>query len=402
MGTKVVTRDELELYDMMKNMSYAMFIMSASVIGMGKCGMRSVWREKSKVGKRMIKKSAIATTIIALFGVMIMHQGHHMHRIVKQYRKEDPEEEREEWRRSEDRFPEFLSANDACAFADADSCDAASACTWCKSAAVKSSCKDINDAKALPASIFSCDKLQDVEEIVEPVHSVEELDMFMQPNAVCSYADADSCDADDACTWCKSAAVKSACKDINDAKALPASIFSCDKIQAIDFFLQPNAACAYADADSCDADDGCSWCKSAAVKSACKDINDAKALPASIFSCDKIQAIDFFLQTSAACAYSDADSCDADDDCSWCKSAAVKSSCKDINDAKSLPASIFSCDKISEEVEPVKTNELLPWMVNYSNDACTYSDDSSCDAASDCTWCNSAAVKSRCYDMADA
>ena len=73
MGTQVVTRDELELYDTMKTMSYSMFLMSALVIGMGKCGMRSVWREKSKVGKRMMKKSAIAFAIIALFGMMTMH-----------------------------------------------------------------------------------------------------------------------------------------------------------------------------------------------------------------------------------------------------------------------------------------------------------------------------------------
>ena len=50
MGTQVVTRDELELYDLMKGMSYLMFLMSVIVIGMGKCGLRVVWREKSKVG----------------------------------------------------------------------------------------------------------------------------------------------------------------------------------------------------------------------------------------------------------------------------------------------------------------------------------------------------------------
>jgi hypothetical protein len=43
MGTQVITRDELELYDTMKNMSYLMFLMSILVAGMAKCGMRSVW-----------------------------------------------------------------------------------------------------------------------------------------------------------------------------------------------------------------------------------------------------------------------------------------------------------------------------------------------------------------------
>ena len=53
--------------------------------------------------------------------------------------------------------------NDACTYSDADSCDAASTCTWCASAAVKSRCYDVADAKALPSSIFACDKLQEEE-----------------------------------------------------------------------------------------------------------------------------------------------------------------------------------------------------------------------------------------------
>ena len=220
------------------------------------------------------------------------------------------------------------------------------------------------------------------------------LEFFSVSSAACAHSDADSCDADDACTWCKSAAVASSCKDINDAKALPASIFSCDKISAIDFLKAPQAACSYSDADSCDADDACTWCKSAAVASSCKDINDAKALPASIFSCDKISAIQFLLTPDATCSHSDADSCDADDACTWCKSAAVASSCKDINDAKALPASIFSCDKLS--------SDLLPWMVNYKNDQCSITSQDECDSQDACTWCKSAAVASRCYDVADA
>jgi len=47
-----------------------------------------------------------------------------------------------------------------------NSCDAVDGCTWCKSAAVKSSCKTIDEAKALPPSIFACDKLQDEELIM--------------------------------------------------------------------------------------------------------------------------------------------------------------------------------------------------------------------------------------------
>ena len=42
-----------------------------------------------------------------------------------------------------------------------------------------------------------------------------------------------------------------------------------------------------ADKDSCDKG-GCSWCEAGAVPDSCKTIEDAKALPPSIFQCDNI------------------------------------------------------------------------------------------------------------------
>ena len=44
------------------------------------------------------------------------------------------------------------------------------------------------------------------------------------------YTTQDSCDADDACAWCDSAAVPGACNTLADAKSLPPSVFSCDKV----------------------------------------------------------------------------------------------------------------------------------------------------------------------------
>ena len=46
-------------------------------------------------------------------------------------------------------------------------------------------------------------------------------------------------------------------------------------------------------------------------------------------------------------AYSSQSACDAVADCSWCESAAVPSSCHSLEDAKTLPPSIFGCDKVS-------------------------------------------------------
>jgi len=41
------------------------------------------------------------------------------------------------------------------------------------------------------------------------------------------------------------------------------------------------------DTTTCDADAGCTWCKSAAVPSACHSTSDAKKLPPAVFICDK-------------------------------------------------------------------------------------------------------------------
>jgi len=56
-------------------------------------------------------------------------------------------------------------------------------------------------------------------------------------------------------------------------------------------FLGANVDCrsTYSDQNSCDADAGCSWCTSGAVKPACNSLEDAKSLPPAVFKCDKVQ-----------------------------------------------------------------------------------------------------------------
>jgi len=44
--------------------------------------LRIVWREKSKVGKRVLKKSTIILAFIGLFGAMLMHQAKEIHQLV--------------------------------------------------------------------------------------------------------------------------------------------------------------------------------------------------------------------------------------------------------------------------------------------------------------------------------
>jgi C1A family cysteine protease len=49
-------------------------------------------------------------------------------------------------------------ASGACTEKSATACDADSACTWCKCAALPSQCWTLADAKKLPAGVYACDK----------------------------------------------------------------------------------------------------------------------------------------------------------------------------------------------------------------------------------------------------
>merc|ERR1712032_961851 len=93
-----------------------------------------------------------------------------------------------------------------------------------------------------------------------------------------------TCDAVDTCTWCKSAAVPSACVDVENAKHLPPAVFACDEKTLA---VEEDECGTKKDAATCDAVDTCTWCKSAAVPSACVDVENAKHLPPPIFACDK-------------------------------------------------------------------------------------------------------------------
>jgi len=52
-----------------------------------------------------------------------------------------------------------------------------------------------------------------------------------------SHSDKSSCDADAACSWCTSFAVKNACNSLADARSLPSAVFVCDKLDAENKFL---------------------------------------------------------------------------------------------------------------------------------------------------------------------
>jgi len=79
--------------------------------------------------------------------------------------------------RQTDEFDKFIAKfmqmgdTDCDSIAKEDACNAAS-CSWCRSAAVKSSCKTIEQAEALPSAIFDCSNLpsEDEEDLEIPEH----------------------------------------------------------------------------------------------------------------------------------------------------------------------------------------------------------------------------------------
>ena len=58
--------------------------------------------------------------------------------------------------------------------------------------------------------------------------------------------------------------------------------------------------------------------------------------------------------------HKDESSCNSDDSCAWCVSAAVKPACYTTAQAASLPASVFKCDKVQEEV--AVTADSVNWV----------------------------------------
>lgn len=86
LGAQVMTRDELDSYDIMKTVSFLTFLLSAANFGLGKLGMRTVWREKSQCANRISKKSCIGLVFILIIGVMMRHEGGELHKIISRNR----------------------------------------------------------------------------------------------------------------------------------------------------------------------------------------------------------------------------------------------------------------------------------------------------------------------------
>ena len=75
------------------------------------------------------------------------------------------------------------------------------------------------------------------------------------------------------------------------------------------------------------------------------------AVPLTHAACKKEEGLDAVPPNRATCAkLASQTTCDANANCTWCKCAAVPSSCFDLEDAKRLPAGVFICDKKKQPI----------------------------------------------------
>ena len=247
--TEYVTRDEFELYDIIKSICFFAFLAGVAILCTGKKGFMASRNQKQVFTKRVFKRSIFRMIFATIMLCCVHHYCKQAKRIVEQNKPHDKTKKHDtsvSFHFDDDEMmksPEYkqgrnlheirvmriksmfgLDAENKCRELSTESaCHTDKDCSWCVSAAVPSSCNTVADAKSLPAAVFQCDNLSEEEEIIEEPEEIEE-------NDPCHgvYTDQSSCDADAACTWCKSAAVPSSCNTVENAKKLPPGVFACD------------------------------------------------------------------------------------------------------------------------------------------------------------------------------
>jgi len=204
----------------------------------------------------------------------------------------------------------------------------------------------------------------------------------------------DTCDSNDACTWCNSAAVKSKCYSKEDAKSLPPGVFECDA----GLSSWPNNS---SDAPlDCGTSDGLKM-----------DLVNPTSLKVKVKTCDTVMCQGNPAKPDAYVA------------CGGPNDRVMGDTTRTIVFPKNTTYIVFSNGvgvkefhypvdpagwpssyriNIPYEVENVFSEIKTP-IVKVSDSTCeSVSDEPSCDKDSTCTWCKSSAVKSRCYAKTDA
>ena len=225
-------------------------------------------------------------------------------------------------------------------------CNADADCVWCACSAVPSGCFAVGDAAKLPSAVFHCDTKEEAP-VVQEEASPEALMKFnnyikvgkTSEECKAAHGKEGECNTDPDCVWCACSAVPSSCFAVGDAAKLPSAVFTCDTKQEDERRLE----------EEFDAPRPRHHRKRNGVVN-----NWVKLMRGESIADDE-------------CKYTSADQCNAHaSDCSWCISAAVKPACRPIDMAKKLPASIFQCSNLSEEEQDEEDDEEPSFMRSMS------------------------------------
>ena len=180
--TPFVSREEFEIYDGIKTMAALSFFFFAKMIALGKCGKRATWRQKSWATNKMMRKSCFVFVLLMIVGIFIGFQGKHLKHIVKKVHR--AEKEKMHAMQGDENMPKFEE----------------------------------------PES-----ELYDEEEM-GPGRNLRSYaahlrHQFYLGGSSCDGLSETACHSNKACSWCKCAAVPSACHSVEDAKGLPDAVF---------------------------------------------------------------------------------------------------------------------------------------------------------------------------------
>ena len=80
-GKEYISRDEFEMYDLIKMMSFCFLFVAFNALIMGKCGLRLVKHQKAGLARRMLKKGIFFTVLLSLV-MFTGKRGKHMKEII--------------------------------------------------------------------------------------------------------------------------------------------------------------------------------------------------------------------------------------------------------------------------------------------------------------------------------
>ena len=85
-GKEYVTKDEFEMYDLLKTMSFCMFFVALNTLIMGKCGFRLVKNQKANLARRMFKKGIFFAILLSLV-MFLGGRSKHLREIINRNKK---------------------------------------------------------------------------------------------------------------------------------------------------------------------------------------------------------------------------------------------------------------------------------------------------------------------------